>query len=333
MPLYLIYIIPISYLLALLVVFNRLSGDREIIALKAAGIGVLELTKPVLLYAFIPFALTLFLTSYAFPWGNSNFRDILYSLASHGGWSIQEKRFNDDFQGLVIYANSVSPNGRELNRVFISDERNTKEPSIITAQRGGIFVDKKDKRITLLLTDGRIYSKGVEDTIREVEFANYQVSLMPKGLTSETSHEKTNRELSITGLYNRIKAKELAGENPAPYIIDLHKRFVLPFSIMVFTLIGIPLGSHYRRGGSMRGFITGLIIVIVYYLVSTFMEFLGEGGSINPVLASWASNMLIGLLGLYLLYLSNYDSSSNLLMSIEEGIHRQVNVIKGIFTG
>lgn len=330
-PFLLIYIAPISHLLSVLIVFNRLSGDKEIIAMKASGISVMNLTKPILIYTFMPFAITIFLTIFAYPWGNSKFKDILYSIASKGGLSLKEKTFNDDFNGMVIYSDSVSSSGKKLEGIFISDERDNKEEKIIVAREGLVVLYEDSHTVILRLQDGKIYSQSERQTLREVSFDNYQILLEPKGFGEKSEGARSNRELSVTELYNRIKTKKEEGEKTAPYIIDLHKRFVLPFTVIAFTLIAIPLGIHNRKGGGLRGFIIGLTIILIYYLTSTFIEFLGEEGRINPTLAVWSSTMLLGVFGCRLLYLANNESYNKTLNLIEDKFYQFLNYLKSLF--
>ncbi len=330
MPFMLIYTVPIAYLLSILIVFNRLSSDKEMIALKASGISILQLTKPVIKYSVIPFFITLFLTIAAFPWGNRNLKNTIYTIASQGGLSIREKTFNDIFSGLVIYANTASSSGKRLEGIFISDERDRNQPKIITARQGTIF-SKEPYQIVLNLQNGTIYTQGKEDVLREISFTKYQVVLHPVELENINKQNRSNRELSISELYQRIERKKTDGENPSPYIIDLHKRFVLPFSIFVFALIAIPLGNHNRKGGGLRGFITGLLLILIYYIISTFAEFLGENGSINPVLAVWSSNIVTAMIGAYLLYQSHHELKNRIVASIEDGLYDLTDRLKAFF--
>ncbi|MFZ3073122.1 MAG: LptF/LptG family permease, partial [Thermodesulfobacteriota bacterium] len=62
MPTFLIYVIPAGFLVATLVAFTRMSSDNEMTALKASGISLYPVMKPVLIFAVIAFSITLFMT-------------------------------------------------------------------------------------------------------------------------------------------------------------------------------------------------------------------------------------------------------------------------------
>jgi len=40
----------------------------------------------------------------------------------------------------------------------------------------------------------------------------------------------------------------------------------MPFSCIIFGIIGIPLGISRQRSGKSRGFVTGIIVVMIYYV-------------------------------------------------------------------
>ncbi len=112
LPSFLVLTIPMATLLSVMLAFNRLSGDNEITALKASGVSVYQLTPPVLLFALFTTLATLILSLYSLPRANEASRALLYEMASskaHAG--IKERVFNDDFEGLVLYADRVNPSG------------------------------------------------------------------------------------------------------------------------------------------------------------------------------------------------------------------------------
>ncbi len=305
LPSVLIYIVPVAHLLAVLTVFTRLSLDREIIAIKTSGISIIDLTRPVLIYSIIPLTISLLLTIFIFPWGNRNLKDTIRNVLTEG-LSIKERTFND-LQGVILFADRVSPSGKELSGIFISDERGTRK--VILAREGDLVYDEDSRRVALLLRDGELYTQDGE-RVRKMDFNRYTLSLEIRGGEGQG---RTNRELTFSQLLQRIREKAKKGEATAPYIIDLHKRFVLPFSILPFTFLAISLGVFDRKGSHLKGFALGLAILLLYYLLSTFSEFLGETGRINPVLAVWFSDISMTVIGAYLLHLAHRERPLSLL--------------------
>jgi len=85
-------------------------------------------------------------------------------------------------------------------------------------------------------------------------------------------------------------------------MVELHKKFSIPFACVVFGILGLPLGIRLRRGGKSLCYIIGLLIFIVYWLFLINGEALGDKGAIPPFLGMWAANILFGGLGVFLLF-------------------------------
>lgn len=323
LPSLLIYIIPVSFFLSVLVAFNRLSGDSEIIAMKAGGLSLLMLSRPVVVMAIISYALTAFLTLYAFPWGNLSSKGLLYEvIKTRVNLGIKERTFNGNFEGLVLYVNRIK--GNELEGVLLSEERGEKEANTIIARKGVIL--SNPLTITLRLMDGTIHNTGNRpEFYRVITFNTYDLNLTLKKRGGEDPETTlSNRDLTLKELRAKVEEVKKRGENPSPYIIDLHKRFALPASVFVFGLLGIPLGIQRVKAGRFRGFVIGLLIVITYYITSTALESLGEGGRIKPLSAVWGSDIIMGLLGLYIFYKALKESPVRVLLWLEEKAKRTI---------
>lgn len=107
--------------------------------------------------------------------------------------------------------------------------------------------------------------------------------------------------MSVGELMKKIKLKKSHHEDFTKYLMDLHMKFSIPFSCIVFGLIGIPLGVQPRRSGKSYGFILGILVVLVYYILLTSGEILSNNQTLPPAVACWAPNILLMALGIYLL--------------------------------
>ncbi|MBA7583590.1 hypothetical protein ES708_25536 [subsurface metagenome] len=85
------------------------------------------------------------------------------------------------------------------------------------------------------------------------------------------------------------------------FIIEIHKKFTLPFACIVFGIIGVPLGISKHRSGKSRGFVIGLTVIMIYYVLQIGGEALGETGMLSPAIGAWISNAMLGVIGVYLL--------------------------------
>ncbi len=314
LPSFLIYTIPISFLVAVLIAFTRLSADSELIAMKALGLDLFSITRPVFAFAFFTFSLTLAFTLYIYPWGNLTMKRLLVEGASKGlAAGIKEKTFYDKLGDLVIYVDHVSRETGELEGVFIARKNPSGKSDIFVARKAVIgSTGDGGSSLYIRLVDGTSQREDRRrDSYHVVNFSEYTLDITPSTQSSGLM-ARSNRELYPGEMVRRIEEIRARGGFTPPYIMDLHKRFTLPASVFIFGLIGATLGIQGVRTSRLTGFSIALGVVLAYYVLSTALEGLGENGVINPVLAVWGSDIITGVLAMYAFYMKSKDRETPL---------------------
>ncbi len=326
-PSFIIYTIPVSFLIGVLVAFTRLSSDSEVTAMKASGLSLFTIMKPVVFLSLAVYAASLSVTLYFFPWGNIKMKTLLFEAARTRLISgIEEKTFYDRFKGVVLYVDRLNHKTGEMEGIFISQhssaEKTSPEPTIFFADKGALAPSEDKTSMYLKLFDGTIHRKGTDASEYHLaDFSSYVLELNLAGGEPQASFmDKPNRELYMGELRDKIRLIESRGEPAAPYVIDLYKRFALPASVFVFALLGVPLGIQKVRAARFTGFSVSLSVVLAYYVVSTAMEAMGENGLVNPVLSVLGSDMIFGAAGLYFFYMAAKDRPVNLASMAVEAV-------------
>ena len=83
------------------------------------------------------------------------------------------------------------------------------------------------------------------------------------------------------------------------FLVEIHKKFSIPFACLVFILVGGPLGIRTRRGG-FANMAIAVAFFITYYLFLIAGEQLADRRFVSPAFAMWLPNMVFGLVGIYL---------------------------------
>lgn len=304
MPPFLLITIPISLLIAILIGIGRLSADNEVTVLKSAGISLYRIMTPVMGSAVIAAVLTGVIGLCLVPYGVNATSDLLFAIAKQkASIGIREKVFNDDFNGLVLYADTIPVHGDYMEGLFISDTRLTEEPTTIVAEKGYLVSNPDSMSITLRLQNGSTHSVNENLTsYRRVDFTSYDVTLDLSGpiSTGRTDTGKDTEEMYLGELYEQVKTADVAPTMKRELIIELNKKFSIPLSCLVFAVLGLPLSIGQVRAGKSRGFTIGIIVIMVYYIIQLSGEGLGETGKISPVIGTWAPNVILGIIGVYL---------------------------------
>lgn len=321
MPSFLTLTIPMSFLLALLLAFGRLSSDSEIIAMKASGISLYQMLIPVSILSVMAYTMTFYLFIYALPWGNQAFRVKVFDIASSkASTAIKEGVFNDDFEGVVMYVEKFENTGKKMHGIMIHDMREKQEYTIF-AKDGSIVSDPLAMTITMYLKNGEIHNAGSQLSYDRISFKNYDMRLSFKASSEKRGDlSKGDREMTLAELKKKVAELRGRGENFKQFEVEIYKKYAIPFACIVFGLIGAPLGIQSRRSGRAWGFSLSLAIFLVYYISLTGGESLGDKGVIPPVLAVWGINVIFFFLGVYLIYMVGSERPIPLLAWIDRAM-------------
>lgn len=295
--------VPMAFLLALLWGFGRLSADREITALKSCGISLYQMALPVGIFTLFVLGGTFLLTLYVRPWSNTALKQVFFEVTkTRATAGLKEKTFNDDFEGLVIYAEEIQPPGTLLRGVMIADSRDPQSKNTLFARTGVVLTNEDSHSLTLRLLEGTMHSaessgKGYQTT----NFSLYDVTLnLASAFAEAKKPTRDPQDMPLTELQSTIQQKQAARVGYNAELVELHRRFSLPFSCVVFSLIALPLSTQPTRVLRSHGFATSLGIIFAYYLLLTVGETLGRKGVLPAALSLWLPNIILGSVGLLL---------------------------------
>ncbi len=302
-PTFLVITLPLAFLLGVMLGFGRLSSDSEIIALKASGVSLYHLFRPVLALAVLTALLTALLTLVLGPAGNRAFREQIFNIAAkRANVGIQPHVFNAEFDDLVLYVDEEDEENHIFKGVMISDQRTGTTPSIIFAQQGRIFSDPKALTLTLRIENGAIHratpGKEADQIIR---FSTYDVNLN-MGQQLEQAEKRPPKPAEID---SRELAKTLFPDSDAKpgnpkLAIEFHSRLIFPLAPLLFALVGVPLGVHAQRSGRSGNFSIALFVFLSYYLSLSLAETLVVESGFPTALSLWFPSLIFFVGGIIL---------------------------------
>jgi lipopolysaccharide export system permease protein len=311
-PSFMGFIIPMSTMMAVLLAFLKMSSDNEIIALKAGGVSLYHLMPPVLFFCIMAFFSAVFMTVFGLPWGKNAVKEMLLDLnTSSYGALLKERTFNDSFKGIMIYVNKTDPKTKTLIDVFIEDRNNRGTVVTITAPRGQMINSAENDTFHLQLYDGFINQVQLkEKSSHGIRFKTYDVRLnLSRTREAARGMMKRESEMSYTELRNYAHTAEKKDERYYSVLLELHKKFSLPFACIALGVIAVPLGVQSKSARRSFGIGLGLFFFLLYYLMLSAGAAFGEAGSYPPIVGMWAPNLVMGSLGIFLLVRSANEQS------------------------
>jgi lipopolysaccharide export system permease protein len=303
-PFLLIFVIPISVMITVLLTFLRLSNENEILAIKTGGISIYALLAPVFAFCFIGFGLTMVMSVYGQPRGRSALRELTRQIVSSNiTIGLKERTFNDSFSDVVIYVNEIDSKNKILLDVFIEDNRQPDRVNTVIAPRGEIFNDSQRAVSRLRLFNGSIHQTNLKDkTAHSIQFERYDISLPTNISPSKIDRNpKRPKEMNTGNLKRFVNSSNTDDDRYFRAQLELHRRFAIPFGCFALGLLAVPLGVQSKSAKRSFGLFLGLLFYLFYYLLMSVGKIYGETGAYPPAIGMWLPNFVMGGLGLYFL--------------------------------
>ena len=304
MPYFLIFVIPLSIMITILLTFLKLSSQNEILAIKSGGISIYGLLVPVGAFCLIGFVLTGLMTTYGQAWGRSALRELIIQVVSESiDIGLKERTFDDSFNGVTLYVNEIDLRNKTLIDVFIEDNRQPNRVNTVIAPRGIIFSDPDNATAHLRLFNGSIHQTDLnEKTANAIQFDTYEISLdTQRSADRLKAKPKRPKEMSMGELHRFVRDADRKEARYFSMLLELHRRLSIPFGCFALGLIAVPLGVQARSAKRSFGLVLGLLFFLFYYLLMSLGKIYGEAGVYPPQIGMWLPNVIVGGLAIYFL--------------------------------
>ncbi len=179
--------------------------------------------------------------------------------------------------------------------VFMADVSDPVNPVITTAASATVVNDNPQELI-MRLRDG-LRDETVADEPGQSNISTFTTTDMPLALNPQSDVHLGRVDTALYAMPLSVlleRIHELGGKPEAKrYLIEMHNRFALPMSCVVLMLLGVPLGVNSRRGGKSAGFVFTILLVFMYYFLSSTGIALGHQSRLPAFIAVWAANILV----------------------------------------
>jgi LPS export ABC transporter permease LptG len=297
LPAFLVVTFPISLLASSELAIGRLSTDGEITAMRAGGISIRRIIIPFLTAALAISILAFVINDYIVPEANHISQNIIREIVlKKGPPNIKRNVFFRDAENRYFYINQFDEKNMLMQDIMVYEMTREKFPRTITAKKGTWVID------TWKLEDGTIYNYDEEGKITyEMSFANMDI-MVKEDLQKFFQNQRTPQEMSSKELKEQINILKQAGADTKNFAVDLHMKYSIPFSGLIFVLLGVPLGLRVKKGSKATGIIISIVMVLFYYILLSTTRSFGREGMLTPILAAWLSNIIFGILGVIIMF-------------------------------
>ena len=313
-PPYLMFTLPMAFLLSTIVVLGRFSTENEVLALKASGVDLKYLFYPLAAFGIAITLIGLINSTILLPASSEEFRNTLINIIKKGiTFEDKEGIFNDSIPGIVIYIDKVDAKNKSLTGILVSDDRDKNLKQTISADKGLINLDPISLDLFFVLENGNLHRwEKTDDVYRSLNFKNYSFSMnLTKMLPNTTSLRKRPYEMNVKELRQAIITANASDRYE--YLLEIYKKISIPLSTLAFVFLTIPLGIRRKVGGSFSGVLYSMLLFIIYYMLMAFTENAGRSMHFPVLITSFTPNIVIAGIGLYLL--RNLNSEDHITIS------------------
>jgi lipopolysaccharide export system permease protein len=312
-PFVLTFTLPWGLLLAVLLVFGRMSREHELTALKSSGLGLAPIIAPVVLLAFVFSGVSFWINASLGPQSSRLLKENLAELARSDPLSFfTSGRVIDDFPGIRLYVGErEGAQLRDLHIWQIDDQFHVLRS--IRADKAEIVPDLANEQIILKMVHARQEERSGSDPDD------------PRRVQSGARFEELPFNIPLASFFNRLQQHKSFGvltlgelghlvfdplqiirtPNMTPLLTEVQKRISLSLSCFTFVLIGIPLAIQAQRKETSVGLALSLAIVMAYYVIIIVAETLKARTHLMPEVIIWLPNILFEALGFLLILRAN----------------------------
>lgn len=325
MPYLLTFIFPIATMLSVFLVLFRMYSDKELVALRACGISVIQLLPAVCFFGLIASSISLWLFLYAVPQGTANFEKALNSLASQrADITIIPGIFYTRIPNTTLFVNNIDSD-KTMYNVFLEQQESENITVTILADKGKLTINPEQQNILLTLENGKLY-RIEQSTYLTSSFIRYTITLPLTNIIRNISFGSLKYDnLSLHTLLTRIKEykskipdnntlKELQGMR-----VEVQRRFIFPIACFILALFTVPLATS---SDTSRNVILLLLIgaFIVFYGLMLLCISLAETGIIPPLFL-WIPNIIYAFFTIRSLYYTSKEEGTLIIFKIKDYIY------------
>jgi LPS export ABC transporter permease LptG/LPS export ABC transporter permease LptF len=295
--------IPMAVLVGILLGLSRLAADSEVIAMRACGLGIGYFVRVASIVAVAGTLFGLLNSLYLAPRANRAILGMEQTLGTQqASYQIEPRVFYEDFKNAVLYVQDVRSGVGAANwrQVFMADVRDPANPIVTTAASATVASDNTQELMMRLRNGARHETDAGHP--QQYNVSTFTITDLPLSLAQQNDVHLGRLDTAIYAMPMPELVARMRQPGGKRYLIEFYNRFSFPAACLVLMLVGVPLGVSSRRGGKSSGFVFTVLLVFIYYFLSSTGIALGRQNKLPVFFAVWSANLLFAVVGIFLLW-------------------------------
>jgi len=305
MPVIFAQVAPFSCLMATLYTYASLNRFNEIIAMRASGISIFGVIKPVLIFGLLISLFILMLNDSYIPQSLSFNQKIKSQMETKAKrTSEKEVLSNISMYGhgnSLYFASKFIPLTKTMENVIVMQYDQNQNPLKKTIANKAVF--KNNNWVFYQSVTYNFDKLGQTNSMPK--YASEVITDIPETPEDFLNQSQRPELMSTEQLKSYIDKLDKSGASGVVTNLktDLYQRYTMPFLSLIIILVGIPFSLKIRKhatGVSSLGI--SIILAFLYYVINAISIALGKNEVLSPLMAVSLSHFLAIVSSLYLIY-------------------------------
>lgn len=303
LPFSLIYTIPWGFLVAVLLVFGRLSAENELVSMRMAGVGLLRIAAPVFVIGAALSVFCLWLNTSMAPKAKDTIKFVLYEAVKENPNALLDPGVvQTRFKGQKVFVEGRDGDILHGLHLYQLDEEDTGFPSVsVYARKAKLKIIQENKQLRLHLTDAFMEARK-DNGAHELAFVGEQEPLLfdfsverkKKRKASTMTNEEIDEYLG-SGEKIHTKLRNRLGN-------EVHRRYAFSLACLSLCLVGVPLGINARRRETSTGLAISILVALGYFLFFAVAQQHEKSSGHTALILYWLPNAICLILGIWLFF-------------------------------
>lgn len=288
---------PIFLFISIIWFTSKLANNTEIVAILSSGISFGRFLRPYIVGATFVSIFALVMSVFIVPRASAGYNDFRYKYLKKN----DEVRESQDVYRQIndkefIYVSSFNYLTKTGYNFTLEEFDGNKLVSKMSASR--ITYNPEEENYTLSSYFKRVVGED-DDVIEQADTKDLELDFDIDDLTPVIYAAET---MSLRDLNRFIEKEQMRGSsNINTYLVVKYKKYSVPVSAFILTIIAVSVSSMKRRGGMGVNLAIGIALAFTYVFFDKIFGTLAEASSIPPLFAVWFPNVAFGILAIFLL--------------------------------
>lgn len=308
LPRVLTFTVPWAVMVAIVLVFGRLSADSEITAMRACGVSIMQIVSPILLITFMLTALCVYLQVEIGPPLLGKSREMLSLEAANRPLALFEPgspfSIDDGSSRVVICIDNKSGENKLYGVVFYKTAPDGRVIQEINAEYGNVSANEEEQILSIDLYNCVFgdFTSGDKSSVKRAytEYLNFKFNYGKQANAKNISIRA--KYMPLRELLAEISRFKMAKQDTTKLEVELNKRIAFALSPIAFLLLGMPLAIRTNRRETSIGLFISVILAGTFFFSIIAFETMEDFPHLYPQYLLWIPNIIFQLLGAIMTY-------------------------------